>query len=78
MQYHTEFRSDPPQDRACLRRVRNGSSWKRGPSAWPLLVETRTTGSLMHGSRVLWSRVQRRAVDGQPSYTVPNLVHFEV
>ena len=32
MQYHKEFRCDPPQDRACLRRVRNGSSWKRVPS----------------------------------------------
>ena len=36
MQYHTEFRCDPPQDRACLRRVmqewleleaRRGAPW---------------------------------------------------
>ena len=72
MQYHTEFRSDPPKDRACEARQEwlelemCGFVWFR---------ETRYSGSTRRGQSSY--RLSRVLLRSQPSYTVPNSVHFE-
>ena len=63
--------SGPPRLRGCVRRVRNGSSWKRGPSR-VALRGTRYSGSTRRGQSSY--RPPRVGRCWQPSSTVPNSV----
>ena len=75
MQIHTEFRYDPPQDRAC----EGGEARQEWVEleAWRSVADrgTRYSGSTRRGQSSY--RIPRVGRCWQPSYTVPNSVHFE-